>query len=72
VATLWSLIPSSVGGAELMGIGVGFLILFAFIRDVRERARFSRVYRGGWHEIDPHPAGGRHNHPPRVVRFDGK
>jgi len=72
VLTLFQSIPWHFGGAEWIGFGVGALILLALLRDIRERAHESEAFGKKWHDIDPRPAGGRHNHPPRVVRFDGK
>jgi hypothetical protein len=72
VLTLWTFTLANFGSAEVFGFGVGALILFALIRDIRERARGSEALGRKWHDIDPRPAEGRHNHPRRVVRFDGK
>jgi len=56
----WSDWLTHLNRPELLGLGVAVLILIAMIRDLRERARFTRAARSHWHLNDPQPAGRSH------------
>jgi len=53
----WSVSLAHLSRPELLGLSVSVLILIAMIRDLRERARFTRVVRPQWHLTEPQPAG---------------